>query len=186
MKLNRNMKIENIVSNNKTRGAISNVYLHGEKLIATDGIMMVVATVEKDEGDVDGMVPVAAITEARRIAGKNDPVVISLNGKAKLVNGAEYDRPDGQFPQWTKVAQKHPTASRTMRVGLDPEKLLAIAKALNNGQQLGKTPYLYLEISEETTAAGKTFLHPIVVKRSTDANGCAADDYAVLMPVRID
>ncbi len=180
MKVSKTMKIEGVASKDCTRYAINFADLKGDKLTATDGTALVQVKVQRDETDVDGFVPIAALKEGRRLAtaNKNREVEIELNGCAKLTNGATFERPGEdsgtKFPDVTEVM---PSGAIKVKIGLDAEKLLAIAEALNDGNFRGRVPYLCLEIFENSTG-------PIRITRSTDA-GASEADFGLLMPVRL-
>lgn len=105
MKINKKCKIELIASKDETRSAINDPYLDGNLLVATDGRKMVVLTVELEEGDTDGYISKEALIQARKLAIKNNPSIISAKQESlRLANGTILQRKsDTQFPKWKQV-----------------------------------------------------------------------------------
>lgn len=167
MKLSKTCKIEAIASTEQARISITEPYLKGDRLIATNGKALVVLPVEREEGDVDGYVTADALAAARKVGHKTELAQIKCNGLYALANGATMPRDtmlEGcNFPN---IEQVIPTNTEGRKIIALNAKLLAdIAKALDADN-------LRLEIAGENEA---------VIVRGSRADSKA---FAVLMPVR--
>lgn len=99
-------------STDQTRYVLNGAYfdVENKRLVVTDGRRMVLLPVEVEPGDVSGIVPTEAVTEALRLAKKSKGTGpdgglagISINGVVKLRNGAEFPKVDGVYPNYNQV-----------------------------------------------------------------------------------
>lgn len=95
-------RIELACSKDAMRYALNSVFLDKEanRLVASDGHIMAVVPADGCEGDTGGLVPIAAIKEARK-ASKTPQVI--LNGDARLADGRSFPRGEGDFPDYRKL-----------------------------------------------------------------------------------
>lgn len=123
MKFPKDCAIERCVDGTSSNPAMQHVQYDAARmaLIATDGRGLVIVPVEAGEGDVTGMIPVAAILAARKAAGRGQPAILSANGDVKLPDGRTFPRPVHQFPDFAAVI---PAGQPTLSVTLNA-KLLA-------------------------------------------------------------
>ena len=131
MKLLKELRIEECVSEDASKFVINHVCLDGDQLIATDGRILAVVPCERSEGDVDGLIPVAALRAARKLAnGKFTHLLMRCEEKqCVLVDGSTVPRPqDMKFPQWKKVV---PSDNRPVhcKIAFNPDLLMAVSKA---------------------------------------------------------
>lgn len=146
-----------------------------QRLVATDGIRMIVVRVAPEPGDTAGRVTTDALQSARTVAKKtrNEQATIALNGTQKT-DAAEFVRPDDKkfpFPPVDAVLVDAPTKGQadTLTIGLNAQLLHEIAKAL--GAKNGE-----IEITLRPGADR-------VPLRITDPY--EPDAFAVLMPMRV-
>lgn len=183
MKIPKEAKVELCVSDDSTRGAITEPYLDVTDgkgtMIATDGRKMAIVPVELEEHDVAGYVSGKALVAARKLAKRDVNAVLTVNGVCKLLDGSQFPRPfaapEGwqgewigkRFPNWRQVI---PDKDRKVgfRVALDAELLLTLAKSIGVESGQGVT----LEFGEDDRDS-------ILVKGGR-VGGCG-----VLMPMRI-
>lgn len=103
-------------STDQTRYVLNGAYfdVENKRLVVTDGRRMVLLPAEPEPGDVSGIVPTEAVTEALRLAKKpkgkktgSDPdgglAGITINGVVKLRNGAEFPKVEGIYPNYAQV-----------------------------------------------------------------------------------
>lgn len=100
-----------------------------ERLVATNGHVMVVIPVEVDENDVTGHVPMDAVKAARKVT-KHDP---ELYMEAKHANayGGRYPRGDlGKYPDVDQIIEPLPKGEGEADIVLDAKMLYDLAQAL--------------------------------------------------------
>ena len=169
---NPNQKVELCASKDATRLHLSGVHLNVEtkRLVATDGERLVIVPCEVSDGDVSGLLPVAALVEARKQDGQ-----ISANGAAVLSNGATFERPDATFPPYESILS--PERGQAFTFGLNAQHLLDIAKALGADKgDYGKRRRPMITLTIDTNDA----LAPIHVGNHRDP-----ESIGVLMPCRV-
>ena len=103
----------------------------GKRLMATDGRILAIVPAEVSEQDHDGLIPVDALKEARKMDKASKGITeIAVNGKFTVNAGnrhAEFKLETGNFPNADAVIPKFdgpPT------ITLDAELLLRLAKAI--------------------------------------------------------
>jgi DNA polymerase III sliding clamp (beta) subunit (PCNA family) len=174
MKLPKNCLVEKVASQDSTRPAIGAPYLDIDEkrtahIISTNGAALVKIPVEIEGEDCAGYLPAVALKEARKLARKADPINLSCNGSAKLLNGATYPRESREtFPNWRQV---WPKEEGKITLALDARLLYELAQALGTeGVVLTFNPG-----------------EPISV-RATATNGvkpASVEARGVIMPIRI-
>ncbi len=150
MKIDKAYKPELVVSQDKTRLHLTQVHLDvaGARVIATDGIALVVCPVEPSDSDVSGSVPVAAIKRARKLCkqvrsrsadGKRwehttQPCTLDLSDTAKvtLSDTRTLPRPVlDKFPKTDHVIPDYGQYDTSLvRVKLNAYKLWQLAAAM--------------------------------------------------------
>lgn len=178
MKFPNKCKIEAIASTERGREAIAEAYLTGDKLVATNGLAIVVLPVERDPQDSDGWISHKALAGARKQAKRNKAEVIA-NGCLKLADGTQLPRPDMQdmkFPNWEQVIPKNTAETHKTVIRINAAILADMAAAMG-------TDCVTLHIKDE--------LSPLMVYPATPAPGnfvrpdeTAMDAKGVLMPIR--
>ena len=174
MKLLKELRIEECVSDDPQRACINHVCLEGEQLIATDGRMMAIVPCEREDGDVDGLIPVAALRAARKLAnGRFTHLLMRCEEKqCVLVDGSTVPRPqDMKFPQWKQVVPSDERPVK-MKIAFNPDLLMAVSKAF------GGTAVV-MEINTDTDA--------LVIKPCRKPDGTVPDENTkgILMPIRV-
>lgn len=177
MKLPKNCKIEACASKEATRYVLTEPYLDIDaerqgKIVATDGMTMVVLPVELDDHDAEGWVSPDALKAARKVAGKLDTVSLTVNGKAEIPGGLTMPRTAieyGEFPNWRQIqgsaeesldfrrSGAGPVIDAAREAGIvDPEnkvrgvtKIAFNAKLLSNIAAALGTDGVVLEITDE-------------------------------------
>lgn len=199
-----NMHIPNtpftkIASEDPSRFILTHVQFDVENKVAvvTDGMRIVVLPVTPEEGDVTGIVPAEAVEEAQRLHKKkgrhlrNDPIALS-NGNIKLENGATFERPAGEYPNWKQVVPR--LAMLESKLEKTDEDRVAIESEAN---QMGGTSLNARLLYEMAQAMGTDHvtirlpkhsengvdnLSPILV---TPGSGGVKGAFGVLMPMRM-
>ena len=168
MKINKNYKIENCTSRDETRIGITCLNVTDGWMTATDGRMLTCIPVEMEEGDVNGNISTAAFKAARKDSHKGQTVNLKANGNIKTEEGAEFPRPDVQFPVASSKSVIEGASKNVTqyKVALDVSLLLRIAQGLG-----GETVTLTFAENNE----------PIHIQ----ANNRKDDAFAILMPVKI-
>src|SRR3990167_6862621 len=118
MRINKNCKVEMVVSKEATRPQIQDVFFDKAEnvLIATDGKAMAVLPIEDSLEDTAGYIPKDALKEGRKI--KHDTFMLKCNGN--ITNeylGKTYNRPaDQTYPNWKAVIPKY---EKKLEISLD-------------------------------------------------------------------
>ncbi len=168
MNILKENKIGKAVSDDKGRKPLQNPYLQGERLYATDGKLMASVKVEREDGDVDGYVPLQAIEDSFK--GYAMQGHVALNGDAKLDDGRTYPRnADGlQFPIGVvEMIVKQADVAPTFTVSLNPHALVALAEALGV-QRKGSRVILKFTANDKP------------IKVETDS-----ENFGVIMPMKV-
>jgi len=172
-------EIDRATSKDKTRPVLSCAYLNVEEgtIEATDSYMAVVVPVEIEDGDTSGLIPSEALSALRK-ASKTVWRSLTANGEVTLetADGIQtWKRPEGQFPN---LRQLTPSEYSGFRVGINPEKLYNLAKAL--GSETVTLEFALQPSAEEGEGVGffPSNMKPLRVTAGSDAWG-------ILMPVRI-
>ena len=129
MQLSRSYVIERAASTDDTRPQLAHPVLAGERLVATNGHILAVVPVVRDEADTDGPVPAEAFKAARKHPAPGGAAVVIANGDVRVpFAGLSLTRPEaGTFPDWQRVV---PTRAVVFSVGIDARLLLALAQAV--------------------------------------------------------
>jgi hypothetical protein len=143
MQIKTRFKLEAVTTDDKTRAPLSAPYLHGDKLVATDGCALVAVKVQRDEGDADGYISVEAMEAARRwgSAKKTGGTYVEAPADALRVpcesGKCTLPRPVlGTFPNWEQIV---PGAERReIRVSFDLELLRAVVEAAGGVKTRGQ------------------------------------------------
>ncbi len=127
----------------ETRGVLAGVFYDKEAhaLRATDGKALIAVPVRDDENDDQGLIPVAALKEARKAARGRTALPMTLEVKAGRVtapfaNGQSWPllptnpAPQMPYPDFSIALPKFTAGeTRTARLTIDPFLLLALWKA---------------------------------------------------------
>jgi len=181
MKLPANTNPALVASKDATRHIINNVLFTNELAVATDGRRLVAITVAADESDtLPALLPAPAVTAA--CSKKRKPIFaqqLRIVGENATVEGFGEQRvfrtcPESWRDDFPDAAKACPDETKhTLRIGLNPEFLLGVAKAMGVG---GKRPGVVLHIDPTNHGA------PIYV---TAGNEESDESFGVLMPMRI-
>ena len=137
------------------------------ELVATNGHILALHPVQIDPGDVTGEVTIEALQAARK--AKQDHLL--CNGSMDVPGGAKFPRMDHiTFPDYQKVIPDH---NETLQIGINPELLFNLAKALGWKKGTG----VMIEFKGK-----KSGIDPNGAMRVTAANNPEA--IGVLMPMR--
>lgn len=175
MRIHNDLKPELCAARERGRYAITETYLDGDKIIATDGRRLTVVPVKLERHDANGFIQPDAYKDARAVAKKQFPrskdfYGMEANGAVKLDNGATLQRPiDGVFPRWRQVVPKTPP---TITIGLNTNYLAEIAAAIGAGKGTEADGVIYIDIADPS--------QPYVIHRGD--RGAAGAAYGVLMP----
>lgn len=168
MKYETSLKIEKVcAAKNAHRDNSIDAHLDAKssKLVATNGVSMVVLPVKLEPGDVSGPVPIAAIAHAR----KHKALGIKLNESAETA-GLTVERLDrGIFPDYKAILQGLSTDTYT--VSVNAKQLYDLAQAIGHD-------IVRLDIPRDGLSALRVTANP----------GKGAQDFAavgVLMPCRL-
>ena len=95
-------KIETAAPKNDARYMLNSVYLNVEtsELVVTDGRILVKHTVEVDDGDISGIIPLEAFAYARQT--KSERITTSIDDLVATAH-ATFPLIDGTYPDYTKV-----------------------------------------------------------------------------------
>lgn len=164
-------RVEAAVSTDPDRFTIRNVNLAGDKLVATDGRILAVVPVEREDGDVDGMISTSAMASARQADKKS--VRLSKKFATTRRKGHIVLHPreqEGTFPDWTLVPPKDDDKP-VMAIALDAHLLVKLASAIVVNPK--NTAHVKIEIWDKD--------RPM---RVTAMDGTGA--FGIIMPVRQD
>lgn len=139
MKILKNAKVEKACSKDIGRPSMQSCWLDTEiqKLIATDGRILVAFPVEIEDGDDSGPVDPKALAYARKSTPKGASYMsIKCNGCYAFPDGSTMPRNKeyGQFPDWkfifknTESATKEPVG----KIGINAEFLATIQEATDS------------------------------------------------------
>lgn len=183
MKIQTKHRPELCASTDSTRPALLSVFLKGNVLQATDGRRIVQIPIDREEGDVDGPIPVDVIKEARAVANKRASKNKRAPKEYSILSNGKTLKFESRFgileienlavrlgnPPNTDAVIK-PTAARKLHVtAFQPLLLLGVCEAMGCRS---------VTISFDDEAS------PILVEPNTE-NGCPSGPmYGVVMPVR--
>ena len=171
MKIDINYKIDLAANPKENREALRHPYLEGDQVIATDGHILAVVPIERDNNDTDGPIPSDAFKELKKATGRGLVGEIECSVSIKLVNGLIFDRPEvSQYPSWREVVPRENKEVLTT-VSFNPELLLKLAKAI--GSSYGIKLVIYKDDKEDKG--------PMRVESNDNDN----EAYGVIMPMRI-
>jgi len=171
MKISKSCKVELIASKDVTRYVLSNPYLQGNKLIATNGKSLVMIPVERDSEDSDGPIDVEAFKLSRKVLSVIKDSQIIANGQLKITTKQgqmtmpRTDLNGGTFPNWQRVVPDENRGGK--KICLNAELLYDLAQALGGNE-------VVLEILDDVS--------PIVVKGHSDH--AIPGSIGVLMPIK--
>ena len=98
-------KIETAAPKNDVRYHLNGAYLNVEtsELVVTNGHILVKHTVEVDDGDISGIIPLEAFAYARKT--KSERITTSIDDLVATahVNGATFPLIDGTYPDYNTV-----------------------------------------------------------------------------------
>jgi hypothetical protein len=149
------------------------------RLVSTDGKAMAILPVDIDDHDVSGYVSGAALSAARKQAGKLDQAKVGLNGKAELPDGSTMPRnggADGTYPNW-RLVKDMTKGEPVFRYCVNVELLLRLAKAI------GSDGPLMLEFYADENGKPDN-LAPATVKWAGAGNPTGGK--GIIMPMRFE
>jgi DNA polymerase III sliding clamp (beta) subunit (PCNA family) len=166
MQFLKTQHIETAVSSDELRIGLQNVQYSGHHLIATDGHILAVVNVEREEGDADGFISPVAFKAARKLAKRTGPT-IKANGKLEMIDGTQFPRPTPgvTFPKVGFIV-KGAKRNNHFKVAINASLLLALSEALGSEK-------LELTFSDDPTKA--IFVEP----------QCDEKAYGVIMPIHL-
>jgi hypothetical protein len=191
MLINTKCKIEAMASSDANRYGLNAVALDLSDptkplAVATNGSALACVPVELEPGDTEGMVPCAALSEARKAARKAETVSVKANGHVEYQGKAgtvsmprPYDGPTEGikvFPNWREVV-KDPKGS-VVRIGIDAAMLLVLAEAIGAGSKGGT----HVAITIQLDSNGRPTLDAMKVEPTTGTTAA----WGVIMPVMLD
>ena len=136
------------------------------RLVATDGVALVVVPVETDSEDKAGLIPATALRAARKINPEAEHLFLRVNGKVEIPEALTlFDRPVGTFPLWREIVPKNHTA----RITLDINRLMSLAQALGATAKDG-----FITISFDQTDERSNAVLSITKRRNDPAVGYLA------------
>jgi DNA polymerase III sliding clamp (beta) subunit (PCNA family) len=141
-------------------------------LEATDSYQAISIPVTVEEGDTEGLIPVEAVTEARKQGRGTKEVNLEANGKVIAPNGASWVRPEGTFP---KIPELIPAQLAEFEIGLNPTLLANMAKAFG-------AETVRIQFCAGSNGMPDNLRPMVVTPRSGDLQGEAK---GILMPVRL-
>lgn len=145
-------RVEAAVSADETRYVLQNVNLVEDKLIATDGRIMAVVPVEREEGDVDGMISKEAMNAARGSTKKSLKLSRRFAKATRCGVTQLFDREtEARFPDWKEVQRKPDAPPAIVKIGINPNLLMKLYKALHRYPE-SKDGICVLEIFSEKDA----------------------------------
>ena len=152
-----------------------------ERLVATNGHVMVVIPVEVDSDDTTGHVPMDAVKAARKVT-KDDPHLLMETEHANAYGG-RYPRGDlGKYPNVDQIIEPLPKGEGEADIILDAKMLYDLAQALMTCKTTEPARVrLYFKKDDEGTVDKTAAIR--VVPLSPNA---AADAFGVIMPCRGD
>lgn len=139
MILDHKYQIEKAASTDRSRYVLQNVYITEDKkhLVATTGVILAKVPVELGPTDDrgNGLIPADIIADARKRTKRRPKTELGLNGCFVHGDGTSVPRTaEGTFPKYENVIPKDAAIKNT--VTLNPELLLALAKALGNSKSV--------------------------------------------------
>lgn len=178
MKIDRDAKIELLISSDAARPHLNNAYLDVENkcLVATDGHRLIKYAVEIDEGDTTGFVSATALKAARKLTPKDHQLIIRASKVLVLSDGTVFPRPDesaGAFVPYERVIPDY-SKREVVKVGLNAQFLYEICQALGGSKKCANVSLTFPHIP-----GGKIMLDPIRVEFGVQ------DGVAILMPTRV-
>jgi len=194
MKIPKSCKIELAASTDAVRQVITEPYLDIQtipgldaadtkrvaQLVATDGRIMAMVPVEVSDHDVAGFVSGACLKAARKVAGKLEMSILSVNGTAEIPGGVTMPRGGAAqayqdntelgnhgYPNWRKVlpsGEKH-----TFKISLDVALLWRLTQAIGSegpvvlsfNPEDTKDPVMVSQTGPGTPTGGKGVIMPI-------------------------
>ena len=176
MKIQKQCKIEKAASKDATREILNYILIDTQdgksNAVATDGKMMAIVPVELCDGDDAGaerLLPVKALTEARKQAKQAKESTIGLNGAAHMPDGMSFSVPEYM------AATKYPNYRAVSKPAKEYKTVCFNAKALYELSQaigaVGDKVTLQIPIGDDVFG-------PLVIEeKTTGARG-------ILMPIR--
>ena len=173
-------KIETAAPKNDVRYHLNGAYLNVEtsELVVTDGHILVKHTVEVDDGDISGIIPLEAFAYARKtkserittakaapLADKDGWIGDDTTGiPTAYVNGATFPLLNGTYPDYTKVMPE----ATDVTIRLDLTLLDKIRRAL----------------FEKTGPTSKCVVSLQITDKNSSVRIESDDNVAVIMPCR--
>jgi DNA polymerase III sliding clamp (beta) subunit (PCNA family) len=173
MKIPKQCKIEKAASKDATREILNHICIDTQdgktNAVATDGRMMAIVPVELCEDDdaaTQRLLPIKALTEARKQARQAKESTIGLNGAVKMLDGTTFAAPnlgDLNFPNYRQVIPKRDKAE-CVTVRFNTKALYELAQAIG---AVGDVVTLQIAkdgeplVIEEDTTGAKGVLMPV-------------------------
>ena len=160
-------KIETAAPKNDVRYYLHGAYLNVEtsELVVTDGHILVKHTVEVDDDDISGIIPLEAFAYARKMKAERINGAEVLGAPTAYVNGATFRLIDGAYPDYNTVM---PEAGE-VTICLDLTLLDKIRKAL----------------FERTGPTSRCVVSLQITDKHSSVRVESDDNVAVIMPCRM-
>ena len=167
MEINRKYKLEKAVSKDPMRENLQNIFITGDKAIATDGYIMAVVPIKAEDSDTPGLLSPDALKLGRKSMPKGfDEIRIALDGNQKLQGGTVLPRPEGEKPQRLQSILSDAQKKRKFKFGINVSLLNDLSNAIGADE-------VVLELSAPDKA--------ILVRPLKDNEG----EKGIIMPVRV-
>lgn len=140
-----NRKLELALAGKKyLNSVVKSFYLDVDNrcLVATDGIILARVDVTIEPGDVSGLIPKEALTDARRLAtGRLVDRVLSIDASDEKVvtlsNGKQYPRDNHKYPNYSQLFPEY--ESEPVTCILNTKRLYELAQALSKDDRVELT-----------------------------------------------
>jgi len=135
MKLPKDHITELACSVKQNRPSLEAPYLDITKgvgnVVSTSGHVISVTPVDLGKEDTAGLIPIAALKEARKLAKREDNLTLDCSDSAKvtLSDGRTFPRADTQFPNWRMVIPAE-DSEVAASICINAELLAKLAKSL--------------------------------------------------------
>lgn len=179
MKFNPKTRIEKAAARDEGRYAMQHALFDGERLVATDGRVLVIIPAEAEEGDTPGLVTPEALALARKVAPKGGDASVRCNGCLEA-GGQKLDRPEGEFPRWQAVMPS-PALGTGERVVLNRAFLLRALEAMGDGT------HLVIQLAAHQASKAPIYLETLRVEEgASKLPVLGTGPRAVVMPVTLE
>ena len=127
MRINHKFKPE-LIAGDEDRLTISQPYLDGSTIVATNGSALVVLPVKLGAGDVDGYVSAPALKAARKDSKQLSETALSCSGSLRTMALTEFVRP--KLGAYVNYRQVIPGERKEIEIRFSATLLNAVAEAI--------------------------------------------------------